>query len=535
MPRYLSMDPSAGTPINGGPYLSTNPDEGQAPTFRQEVVGQLSEAAKTFGQDVNPVQIGQLLPWPQSLGGSGLNNPLLPSNILRQMQGVKQEGDARWNKGDHVGALAKYAESLIPILGPGMSQLGNELQSGEYGKAAGHVAAAVATAKVPDILASIPEWRAARQAASATKATSQQMSDLMKAIPPTTRAPYDSATVLRARPYLEAEHAQAPISSVIDLRDAADSAITEIEGHVGQAIAANPNDLIRTKPLAAVRAKLATSVRASDVNAAVNELSDLHLDQPTTVSKADAIRLRLNAENKATLKRNNYDVATAREVDPAFTAREVAANSLRDGIYSQLEARGIAGIDELRRDEGALIQVRNASERQVFSGEKQVGRTGTSGPMRRMVSRGITLGGTGLGATVAGPAGAVAGNVLGQEAAALVNAPNLTRDALVARAFSRGSSARPVYPTIPESPPIAGLIGSGPIITPPPPDTSFVRGIPAQPMMRVPAGQLGRGAIPMGSGQDMSGGAGIPARGLVIRDARTGRFRRIFTTEPREP
>jgi hypothetical protein len=68
-------------------------------------------------------------------------------------------------------------------------------------------------------------------------------------------------------------------------------------------------------------------------------LADFNFDQPKTLAEADAIRSQLNAENKAVLKKNSYDVATALAADPGFAAREAAAESLRDGIYQRLEHR----------------------------------------------------------------------------------------------------------------------------------------------------------------------------------------------------
>lgn len=88
----------------------------------------------------NPVQIGQLLPFPKALGGSGTDNPLLPTNIVQQMHTVKQQADAAWEKGDKVTAAAKYVESVIPILGPWMSHQGDQIQQGKYAAAAGDTA-----------------------------------------------------------------------------------------------------------------------------------------------------------------------------------------------------------------------------------------------------------------------------------------------------------------------------------------------------------------------------------------------------------
>jgi len=98
---------------------------------------------------INPIQIGQLLPFPKVAGGSGMDNPLLPSNIAQQLHAVKLEGDKAWEKGDKVTAVAKYVESVIPFLGPMLSQQGNEWQQGKTMAALGDTGAMATTAALP--------------------------------------------------------------------------------------------------------------------------------------------------------------------------------------------------------------------------------------------------------------------------------------------------------------------------------------------------------------------------------------------------
>ena len=176
------------------------------------------------------------------------------------------------------------------------------------------------------------------------------------AVPSTKSTPYTPEQYARARPYLEEEHADSPVSrdsGVTDIRDAAQSAIGKIEDKVSQYIKANPQDVISTNPAADARAALQKNQRGSEfVDAGMKEIQALNLDQPKTVAQADAIRRQLNLENQAALAKNNYKQEAARVSDPAFAAREAAAESLRDGIYGKLEERGIQGVQDLRQDEG---------------------------------------------------------------------------------------------------------------------------------------------------------------------------------------
>jgi hypothetical protein len=94
--------------------------------------------ARHLWQGINPVQLGQMLPWPKALGGSGVDHPLL--HVVDQALAVKHKADEAWAKGDHVTAAAKYVESLIPLLGPMMSDWGDKLQAGKYAAVAGGAA-----------------------------------------------------------------------------------------------------------------------------------------------------------------------------------------------------------------------------------------------------------------------------------------------------------------------------------------------------------------------------------------------------------
>src|SRR6185436_16907681 len=122
---------------------------------------------------VNPVQIGQLLPFPKALGGSGTDHPLNPQKIADDLYAVKQEAQAALAKGDYTTAIAKYVESVIPVLGPWMSHQGNQLQRGEYAAAAGDTLALAANVAAPKGLSTLTEARyplAAHPAAGAAPA-----------------------------------------------------------------------------------------------------------------------------------------------------------------------------------------------------------------------------------------------------------------------------------------------------------------------------------------------------------------------------
>lgn len=374
----------------------------------------------------------------------------------------------------------------------------------------------------------------ARRLTRLSQAADASATDVMRAVPPNTSTPYAPADLLRARPYLEAEHGETPITSVEQLRDAADSSVAQIEDHIDQYIQQFGRDQLRTNPLAAVRSALGQSPRSDFVSRGMAALRSLNLDRPITLEDAERARLQLNYENRAVLQKNHYDLAVARAKDPAFAAREAAAASLREGIYDQLAARGVPGVADLRSDEGALLKIRNAAQRQIYSGEKVVPKSG-GGPARQ-------LAGT-LTRLVPAPA------VVTDPIAAFVRGQPLTRDEMVARAFGRGPfTAPPRYPAAPPPPSIRGLLGVGPPVEgqvveegwPEGPEGPAVWGAsrPTPPAALLPEstprevkGLLRKPAVPLGSGADESGGTLRAPQTQIVRDPQTGRFKRIYTGE----
>lgn len=148
----MPLPPLGAEVVDAGPDLSGLPPLGgevhEQPTFHttneKDASGEAVVDPNTLGTfashaatAANPVAIGQMLPFPKAAGGSGWDNPLLPSNIAHAMHAVKQQGDAAWEKGDHLGAVTKYIEGVIPILGPMMSHQGDQLQHGKYMAALG--------------------------------------------------------------------------------------------------------------------------------------------------------------------------------------------------------------------------------------------------------------------------------------------------------------------------------------------------------------------------------------------------------------
>lgn len=427
----------------------------------------LSDQAWDFGKAAgNAVMAGaqglwNVAPIPQSLGGSGvIEGPVgavtgLARASADQYQKAKQaEREGRnWEMAGHSVAAA------LPGIGPWAASIGERAGTGDVAGAAGEMfGGALMGEAVP------MAYRGAKavRASQAAKVPGKIEGELLMAVPATKAAPYTPQDLRAAKPYVNAQHEVAPVTTVRAFKEALDSSIGDIESRVTGYLDAFPTARVDPGIRASVAQALKDHPRADFAMQGLKELDTLSPSGAKTLKELDAIRAQLNAENRAVLKRNNYDQATARKTDPGFAAREVAAQKIRDSIYDYLEARGVQDVRQLRRDEGSLIKVRNAAERQSFAGQRPVPGSRDPGLVRRTLANAIDKGATATGAYFGGPAGAVVGSTVGQDLSALVRGGRKTRDELIARAFNREDAGRPTFPSVPPQPPVAGLLSPAP-------------------------------------------------------------------------
>lgn len=344
-----------------------------------------------------------------------------------------------------------------------------------------------------------------------------------------------------ARPFLEAVHVQGvPIvgkeatgGAVDQLTKAANLAVDEIERHVAGVIAQFPR---ATAPAAdrAILAKVRQMPGASpaDLDAAQEVIAKYGLDQPRSLADAESLRIRLNAENRSTLEGTGVRQRTAKLTDARYVARQQAADSLRDGIYDTLEQQGVEGIRELRRGEGAVLALRNAADplTRGLRSESAVARTGETSLLRRIGQRVAPMVGAGTGAAISGgnPVVAAGGAEVGRELTAGLTSKALSRNQLLERAFQQRFTSNPVMSVQRGRGPFSpSPLSPRPRQLPPVALPSANRpGLPSPPQRALPGG-----ARPMGPAPDPSFAAGASASSHVQRDPRTGRMKRVYTSD----
>lgn len=520
--------------------------------------------------------------------GDAFSN-LIQSQVVDPASDQFKKSVQAFKDGRYSEAVGHAAATVLPVVGPMAADVGDlipQTQTGtpeERSKAAGHILAIVGQAAIPemaekgvraitgaDALPAVEAATRARATDTPAPGTGQFTADVMKAAPPSNAAPYSPATINRAAPYLAAEHASAPVTTAAEAVDAGNSARVQIEQKISNVIDAFPHATIDIDPIDAARTALSKTVgamgaKATDVTAGLKALDGYNLSPDMPLRAAENARNRLNAENDADLAGSDSDVATALRSNPAFAARYAAVQALRDGIYQKLDDLGVPGVQDLRRDEGAVIQMTEAFRRQQYKGSTNAPGTGNSSIPAQIARRALPVIGAAAGEYLApGVGGVIAGGVIGQGAAKMLAPDNLTRDAAIARAFNNLKAGAPNYPAVPAATHPVALLSGRPIASVVP-DTSFVRGVPAQPApfnsARLIAGIKPRAmsgpdtsfarAVPAATVlnktralppstftrveapavTDASKVTAEPAASRVVRDPRTGRFRRIFTSE----
>jgi hypothetical protein len=249
------------------------------------------------------------------------------------------------------------------------------------------------------------------------RAVRQAVDNFKKMAPPTntTQGAYSDKDAQIFLGASEKLHETNPIHTVEDHVNAAQQLSDDIDTEVGRHVDKYGKDAITTNVNQDVRDKLADSPQQDFVEDGMNHLSQkFNLTDPT-VEEAQKILTDINALNRATLKRNFWDVATALRADPEFAARYWAADSLRTGIDGALQERGVSGVRGLRRDQASIIRVKTALEKVASKGDQPVRGSGESGWFVKNLAKGASTLGAAGGAGIGGTIGYNVGGVVGAE------------------------------------------------------------------------------------------------------------------------
>lgn len=221
-----------------------------------------------------------------------------------------------------------------------------------------------------------------------------------------------------------------------------------------------------------------------------------------SLDEAERLLLETNAELEAFYSKYPQAQRHALAKDPEAAKLVAQAKELRDAIYGMLDGPGEgAAARELKRRYGALLGVEDvayrralvAARQQPESLSEQIGAVRAAGEYAMGALRVAHGDLTGLVNIASAHA---------QRASAKFLKEQQTTDNLIKRAFA-SFDGKPSPVPMPPKRPVRGQLGPGALVTPPPADASYVRGVPADYGQRVIRGQLGPGTTPTGPARQL--------------------------------
>ncbi len=278
------------------------------------------------------------------------------------------------------------------------------------------------------------------------------------------------------------------------------------------------NTLPDGSPNAALQSRLNTSNVYRGAKVPVQKAEQLLHD---TNAELDAYYAKYPASQRADLRANPETAGTVAQAD-----------AIRNALYSTFDDPSLGlGTRELNLRYGALMDMEDAlmrrknvaARQQPQSLQQQVSKARAAGKVALGLGKMVfTKGATGLPNALEGLASMSASNWLKEQQ---------TTDALIKNAFAsyKGGPNPSIVGPVP--PRIAGLLNKAPVVTPPPADTSFVRGVsgPESAVLGFPqsqqkllpdvynpvGGQMRKpwtesGGMPQNAGQPTGGGVVVP-------------------------
>jgi hypothetical protein len=275
-----------------------------------------------------------------------------------------------WKSGSmYMGALTDRLLGKVPLVGPALNATAERLESGDISGGLTDIGAALLAEKAPEVMGKgiSKVVKSARRATGTGGLTPVEA--LEKAGRPSVYEKDFTANAEKVLPRLVEENKISPIKTPDDLSNAAYEAASKLwQDEVKPQIARHGEETISGKQAAdAIR----NSVDAGTADLFPEEVEQANefakkFDQDMTLQKASDRLQALNARLKKFYKLDPSARYAAGMNDTNLGAMEAAADSLRDGIYSKLEALGEKDPSALRQQYGALKQMERVFEKRAI-------------------------------------------------------------------------------------------------------------------------------------------------------------------------
>lgn len=141
----------------------------------------------------------------------------LPGQMLKGQGALLKKAQDAWKSGALSSAASHFINYLVPLIGQASDQAGDEVKSGEYGKAVGHTAGVILPMLFgkPGAGTSSAAAESAEEAATAKPSTKVTPTANVKAVAPMTEAERAAIAYLNklGNPEVEVEEATSPVSA----------------------------------------------------------------------------------------------------------------------------------------------------------------------------------------------------------------------------------------------------------------------------------------------------------------------------------
>lgn len=284
-----------------------------------------------------------------------------------------------------------------------------------------------------------------------------------------------------------------PIASVDDLLEATTAAKRDIYGQI-QALKNNAEGFqVDLSPVAdSMVGSIPKKLRLENPDAAAKlEAASAAYRRMFSLDDAEQLLKETNAELEGLYNKYPPSQRKALVSDPEWARLNAQAQAMRNaldaGLDRAVQGQGAAA-RELRRRYGALLDVEMESHRRANVAARQQPQSLSEQLSTARAAGDIARGAWRLMRGDLTGAADIASGVAMRDTATFLKEQQ-TADALIRRAFA-GYTGQRTPVVAPPRRPIRGALGPGPVVTPPPPDSSFVRGVPAEYARREIAGYL---------------------------------------------
>jgi hypothetical protein len=370
------------------PVAQSAPADQSDPSYGERVLSDFTAPGKILNEGISLASQGgsNLIPGVAKIGNAIVSTPGALAAPLTAIpgwigQGVRQALGAPQAVGNAVvnpiASGLSSATGATPFLKKNFPQTAQGLEKASTDISS--LAGATAAVGVADVGAKVLPDIIVKQAESAQAGVKAKIVNNLKRVAPPTKNELNWGEAAdRALPYLKQQNAITPIQE----GDGAVRSLAEVTSQAKQGVFDKYNSVIQEHPEITIGEGTAVpdAIRKSAVTPSLEKLYPAKAEAisnfadkfagPMPVPEVFEHLKTLNADLNAYYKMSPEGRAAADATGVPTAAKAAAAEVLRKQAFDALEKNGVTGVDEARKDYGALNQMQKAIERNIVGAEK---------------------------------------------------------------------------------------------------------------------------------------------------------------------